>query len=160
MKSARSRGSRQNVSSISGKDTKERPGAALTKEEESQFGSVNWKVYRDYIVAMGLSGSIITVVAFIMSNVFNILTSTWLSSWSEDASDPLLANSTSQRDYRLGVYAGWGIGETIFALIASISLSLAALQGGKVLHERMLGRVLRAPMSFFDTTPMGRILNR
>lgn len=158
IKSTKSKGSRQNLAGA--KELKNRAGAALTKEEESQVGSVNWKVYKDYLVAMGLTGTIITLIAFVMSNVFNILTSIWLSLWSGDAYVPELANSTSQRDYRLGMYAAWGIGETIFALIASISLNLIALQGGKVLHEKMLGRVLHAPMSFFDTTPMGRILNR
>ncbi|KAK8782898.1 hypothetical protein V5799_015760, partial [Amblyomma americanum] len=48
----------------------------------------------------------------------------------------------------------------IFILVASISLNLAALRGSKILHAGMLERVLRSPMSFFDTTPMGRILNR
>ncbi|XP_028966466.1 multidrug resistance-associated protein 1 [Galendromus occidentalis] len=137
-----------------------RPGAALTKEEEAAVGSVKWTVYRDYLVAMGAIGSAITLVAFVLTSVFNIMTSLWLSAWSEDSLKPELRNSTSQRDYRLGVYAAWGVGETIAALVASISLNLIALQGGRVLHERMLERILRSPMSFFDTTPMGRILNR
>ena len=30
----------------------------------------------------------------------------------------------------------------------------------RVLHHKMLSRVLQAPMTFFDTTPVGRIVNR
>ncbi|OQR74446.1 multidrug resistance-associated protein 1-like [Tropilaelaps mercedesae] len=155
--SIRSRSTRQNQVD-GGRNPK--LGVALTTEEESQVGSVNWTVYKNYLLSMGYIGSMVTLAAFVMSNMFNILTSVWLSAWSEDAADPQLVNSTSQRDYRLGLYAAWGVGETAFALGASISLNLIALRGGQVLHEKMLARVLRAPMSFFDTTPMGRILNR
>ena len=38
--------------------------------------------------------------------------------------------------------------------------SLHAIQIGKKLHNVMLSRVLSAPISFFDTTPLGRIINR
>lgn len=34
------------------------------------------------------------------------------------------------------------------------------MHASKVLHNRMFGRLLAAPMRFFDTNPSGRILNR
>lgn len=45
-----------------------------------------------------------------------------------------------------------------------MGLSLTVMLGGvlaaRVMHGRLLDRILHAPMSFFDTTPLGRIVNR
>ena len=43
---------------------------------------------------------------------------------------------------------------------ASMWVQLGALRAAKDFHRSLLARMMRAPMSFFDTTPTGRILNR
>ena len=48
----------------------------------------------------------------------------------------------------------------LFTAIFSAFLAVASVRGAKLLHNRMLSNVLRCPMAFFDTTPIGRILNR
>lgn len=44
--------------------------------------------------------------------------------------------------------------------VGTLILGLRGLHASRSLHEHILYRVVRAPMSFFDTTPLGRILNR
>ena len=60
----------------------------------------------------------------------------------------------------LGVYAALGISQAIFVLFAAFALAMGGIFASKILHNSMLGSILRSPMSFFDTTPLGRILNR
>jgi len=60
----------------------------------------------------------------------------------------------------LGVYAAFGIGQSILVLFSSFSLALGGIFASTLIHNRLLVNVLRLPMSFFDTTPSGRILNR
>lgn len=45
-------------------------------------------------------------------------------------------------------------------LVASLTLAVGTLIAATKLHSEILMRVLRSPMSFFDTTPSGRIVNR
>ena len=42
----------------------------------------------------------------------------------------------------------------------SLTVAFITLKASRQMHNDMLNRVLRSPMSFFDTTPVGRIVNR
>ena len=45
-------------------------------------------------------------------------------------------------------------------VVYSIIESLRTVHASRVIHKKMLDRILHAPMAFFDTTPIGRIVNR
>lgn len=67
---------------------------------------------------------------------------------------------SDDRMSNLGIYGLFGLGQTIATVLASLLLYLSTLQGAKTLHNNMLSNILKSPLSFFDTTPQGRILNR
>ena len=138
----------------------EKNKAKLTEEEQSETGSVKWSVYFEYMKKVGISNWIITVVCMIIMGCFNIGGSMWLSRWSGDSNDEQSKNDTSLRNLRIGVYAALGVGEAAFSFAFTLIVAISTLLGSKLLHNEMLNNVLRAPMSYFDTTPMGRILNR
>ena len=60
----------------------------------------------------------------------------------------------------LGVYSIFGVTQVIFILVATFLIVTGVMKGSRTLHDNMLSTILRSPMSFFDTTPLGRILNR
>ena len=80
---------------------------------------------------------------------------TWLAQWSG------IANSTeSIRNQYLGIYGAFGAGKVLTSLFSSLLLAYATVHSGRILHTSMLINVFKSPMSFFETNPSGRIINR
>lgn len=62
--------------------------------------------------------------------------------------------------FYLGIYSLFGVLQSVHTLLGAIFLAIGSIRASRIFHRRMLKTVLRAPMSFFDTTPLGRIVNR
>lgn len=128
--------------------------AALMQQEERAVDSVGWDVWKAYISASGSFLNLFIVMgAIILTNGANIVTSLWLSYWTSNKF-PL-----SEGQY-IGIYAGLGASQAVFMYLFSTVLSTAGTNASRTMLQRAMTRVLRAPMSFFDTTPLGRITNR
>jgi ATP-binding cassette subfamily C (CFTR/MRP) protein 1 len=140
------------------KDSKKRkvskPGKTLMQQEERAVKSVSWSIYAAYIRA---SGSIfygpLVIFLLVISQCANIATSLWLSYWTSNKF------GFSEGQY-IGVYAALGVVQALLMFAFSVTLSILGTTASKVMLQRAMTRVLRAPMSFFDTTPLGRITNR
>ena len=136
------------------KRTGKKPKGTLMQAEERATSSVSWNVYSSYIKA---SGSILVLpfvlILLVLSQGGNITTSLWLSWWTSNK----FGYSTG---VYVGVYAALGFFQALLMFLFSVALSIAGTQASKVMLQRAITRVLRAPMSFFDTTPLGRITNR
>ncbi|KAF2454825.1 P-loop containing nucleoside triphosphate hydrolase protein [Lineolata rhizophorae] len=129
-------------------------GQALMQVEERAVKSVSWGVYAAYIRSSGsMLVAPLVIFLLLLSQVANIITSLWLSWWTSDKF------GFSMGQY-IGVYAGLGAVQAIMMFLFSVSLSVFGTRSSKVMLHRAITRVLRAPMSFFDTTPLGRIMNR
>ncbi|CAG9578808.1 unnamed protein product [Danaus chrysippus] len=133
----------------------------LIEAEKTETGSVKWSVYKHYLTSVGLVASALTVLMNLVLQVFQVGSNYWLSEWSNDNS--MLVNGTvdkSRRDLYLGVYGGLGIGQAIASIFADLMPFLAGWRAARILHELLLGKVLKAPLQFFEVTPLGRILSR
>ncbi|KAK7018185.1 ABC protein [Favolaschia claudopus] len=127
-------------------------GRLMVKEARTT-GGVAWSVYGYYIKAGGalLMTPLIILAATLMqgSAVANSYVLVW---WQADSFN------RSFSFYQL-LYAMTGISQTIFTFILGLVMDFFAVNVSRVLHGNALVNVFQAPMSFFDTTPMGRIVS-
>ncbi|CAJ0929792.1 unnamed protein product, partial [Mesorhabditis belari] len=129
----------------------------IIKKENLETGRVSTVVYMNYIRAMTLFFSFLILLSQFASVGFAIWRSLWLSHWSDQALDGI---TDSQTKYRLAGFTILGFFESFCILISSIGLVMGCQGASLRLHSPLLHSILRSPMTFFDTTPVGRILNR
>ncbi|XP_040463337.1 canalicular multispecific organic anion transporter 1 isoform X3 [Falco naumanni] len=153
-------------STNSWKKTQEDPpkklkGQQLIEKEAVETGKVKFSMYLRYLRAVGLWYSFWVAMGYVGQYVAFVGTNLWLSAWTDDAQRYL--NQTypvEQRDLRIGVFGALGVSQALFLLFATILSAHGAMRASRVMHQQLLGNILRVPMSFFDTTPTGRIVNR
>ncbi|KAI9767562.1 MAG: hypothetical protein M1840_005599 [Geoglossum simile] len=136
------------------KKSKRKRGGTLMQAEERAVESVPWSVYRAYISASGsILNAPLVIWLLILSMAANIATSLWLSWWTSKKW------RLSMGQY-IGIYVALGLVQALLMFVYSITLTITGTTASKVMLNRAMKRTLRAPMSFFDTTPLGRITNR
>ncbi|XP_004710924.1 ATP-binding cassette sub-family C member 10 isoform X2 [Echinops telfairi] len=69
-------------------------------------------------------------------------------------------NGSSDVRFYLTVYATIAGINSLCTLLRAVLFAAGTLRAAATLHRRLLHRVLRAPVTFFDSTPTGRVLNR
>eukprot|EP00800_Vazella_pourtalesii_P021766 TRINITY_DN821_c0_g1_i2.p1 TRINITY_DN821_c0_g1~~TRINITY_DN821_c0_g1_i2.p1 ORF type:complete len:1532 (-),score=331.57 TRINITY_DN821_c0_g1_i2:43-4638(-) len=139
----------------------------IIDEEIADTGRVSLKVVYVYLKAVGLILSCIITLLFVLSYVANGGTSIWLAYWSNQyVVNPNTSSNTSnattgpELGLYLGVYALLGVLQGFFASTSAYFFAIGAVYASRDLHKILLLNVIRLPMSFFEKTPIGRIMNR
>lgn len=126
--------------------------------EVSAKGSVKWSVYRDYINACSKSGMLVWLLLFVVSTVASISTNYCLKRWAERNSD---IGDNSQAIHFITIFAILGMSTSVLNFIKGIVFWVFfSIKGGRHIHDQMAIRLMKAPMNFFERTPVGRIMNR
>ncbi|KAL6500336.1 Multidrug resistance-associated protein 4 [Orobanche hederae] len=128
----------------------------LIKEEERATGKVSLKVYKLYCTESFGWWGVIAVL---------ILSFAWQGTLM--SGDYWLAYETSEKramsfnpSLFIEVYAALAGVAFMLVLLRSVLATVMGLKTSQIFFGQILHSILHAPMSFFDTTPSGRILTR
>ncbi|KAF9279758.1 hypothetical protein BGZ68_007716 [Mortierella alpina] len=128
-------------------------------DEVLSEGTVGWSVYRFYITKLGTFGSIVFLVIAGGSLAMDISTKLWLQRWGKEADLPAEEQHSAQ--YWTVTYFAWIISSALMLTVTIANFTIfMAYRASKALHACMLAPLVRSPMSFFDVTSAGKIINR
>jgi ABC-type multidrug transport system fused ATPase/permease subunit len=125
----------------------------MTKEKRAE-GAVSGKTYLTYIKAMGTPFLLTMLMLMVIVERFlSVVSSVWLAFWSEGHWE------LSNADY-LGGFAGIGVGQAAVSWARTFAWALASLAAANSLHLSLFSATLNTRLAFFDTTPLGRVIQR
>ncbi|XP_018655393.1 putative multidrug resistance protein 1 (ATP-binding cassette C1) [Schistosoma mansoni] len=125
-------------------------------DEEIMHGHVSWSTYWEYFRARSVSVTFISVLSYAGFLAFQ--NTTIISN--ETARQILIEQIKDRILYYIIGYAWAGLGQTVLILLFALLNAYSNLRASNLLHQHLLSKILHAPASFFDHTPLGRILNR
>ncbi|XP_072021148.1 ATP-binding cassette sub-family C member 9-like [Amphiura filiformis] len=150
-------GEKTKIAKEESKEKKVTPDAGkLIEEEDRERGSVTLDVYLYYLKTIGAVLVCILVLGLIVRTSLGMGSTFWLSTWSEAS----LKNDTRTTKHFIMGYAGISIVAILSSILCYGIQITSSLVAARKLHGAMLRNIIRAPMRFFDTTPIGRVLNR
>ncbi|XP_045932388.1 multidrug resistance-associated protein 1 isoform X1 [Micropterus dolomieu] len=142
---------------ILSKKTKNPDVGKLTEADKASTGQVKLSVFWAYLKAIGMLLSFISLLLFLAHHLGSLFSNYWLSLWTDD---PVVNGTQPDRMMRLGVYGALGLSQGVAVFGYSLSMSIGGILASRCLHQSMLYDVLRSPMSFFERTPSGNLVNR
>uniref|UniRef100_A0A8C7QLI1 Uncharacterized protein n=1 Tax=Oncorhynchus mykiss TaxID=8022 RepID=A0A8C7QLI1_ONCMY len=115
------------------------------------------KVFWEYAKAVGPLLTLFICFLYGCQSAAAIGANIWLSQWTNDAAQNMTQENVSMR---VGVYAALGITQGILVMVSSFTLAMGNIGAARKLHYALLDNKFHTPQSFFDTTPIGRVINR
>ncbi|XP_061939322.1 ATP-binding cassette sub-family C member 5 isoform X6 [Apis cerana] len=146
--------------------------AILTTQEKMGIGSVKSYIYHIYVKSAG--GYLIAVLVFLtlfLSIGSSAFSSWWLATWIKagngniiDSNNNKTISSNNLNDnpnylYYQNIYIGC-IGIILLtSLLRGLVIMYATINASTTLHNKVFKKIIKTTVTFFETTPIGRIQN-
>uniref|UniRef100_A0A8D0GZU4 ATP binding cassette subfamily C member 8 n=1 Tax=Sphenodon punctatus TaxID=8508 RepID=A0A8D0GZU4_SPHPU len=133
-----------------------------------QRAKMPWRACGKYLSSAGFLLLPLLVLSQLLKHSVMVAIDYWLAKWTYDAiisnktdkncsscQEPIFSHSHYSNVFSILCCLG-----IILCLVTSIAVEWTGLKVAKKLHCCLLNKIILAPMRFFETTPLGSILNR
>ncbi|CAL1292974.1 unnamed protein product [Larinioides sclopetarius] len=150
----------------------------LVQKEEKVEGAIPLKVYKAYWIAVGSILSMSVLLFCFLMQASKTISDWWLSVWVSSSQHGnhtvnldinhsyslekliFLENEERSLTFYLSIYGVLAGANSIFTLFRAFLFAYAGIKAAITLHNRLLNIIIKGASSFFDVTPLGRIMNR
>ncbi|KAJ8569684.1 hypothetical protein K7X08_006261 [Anisodus acutangulus] len=125
-----------------------------TQQEDAVSGRVKWKVYSTFVTSAYKGALVLPVLLCqVLFQGLQMASNYWIAWGTEE-------EGRVTRERLIGIFVLMSGGSSFFILGRAVMLSTIAIETAQKLYIGMITSIFRAPLSFFDSTPSSRILNR
>ena len=152
----------------------------FTEDEKRETGAIKTAIYKEYFgTSGGLWFWLPIIILFVVHQSIVMGRSWFIGVWTKSyktesiqvqqlshqlvtLSNTAVETQDASHDlhYYLGIYFGLSLVTCISGTLRYFLVYMRAIRASKDLFEKLTHAVLRAPLRWLDTTPVGRILNR
>ncbi|XP_063691934.1 ATP-binding cassette sub-family C member 4-like [Bolinopsis microptera] len=132
-------------------------------KEEKKTGSLDILLYFRYLsLSFGYLAVPILIIAMIAPQILIIFQEQYAVSWVDNRAEGVNkeAEIVSQDETHYKIYLGLACGAILLILLKSLIFVFIVYRAGRILHDKALFALLRSPMRYFDTHPIGLVINR
>ncbi|KAJ5113970.1 hypothetical protein N7456_002504 [Penicillium angulare] len=158
-------------------DGAKKPARQLVKDERRANGAIKWKVYKGYFAhSVNIWFCAILLTVYLGYSGLMIVRAWWLNVWTSHQSVPeqamtLMHQAVNQITvqkiqldddiaFSIAVYVGISLLACITGSLRVYLMFHVSLRASRNLLRGLLHAILRAPLRWLDTVPLGRLLNR
>lgn len=124
------------------------------EEQENEAASL-W-IFKRYFAQLKPWYSIFFIVSLVLSTIITNCTNIYLGYMSNQALETL-----TDAKWYITAYLAIVVISSLGIFISNVWCNIViGLRTSKILHNKMLWNLMHAPMTFFDATPLGRLINR
>lgn len=151
----------------------------FTEDEKRETGAIKTAIYKEYFNTSGLWFWLPIIILFTFHQSIIMGRSWFIGVWTKSyktesiqvqqlfhqqvtLSSTAVETQAASHDlhYYLGIYFGLSLVTCISGTLRYFMVYMRAIRASKELFEKLTYAVLRAPLRWLDTTPVGRVLNR
>ncbi|EAT34557.1 AAEL013215-PA, partial [Aedes aegypti] len=135
----------------------------LIYDEERKYGKIPARIYWLYLKSCGMDIVTTFFLSALAQQGLRVYTDFWLQSWTERTQQQSFDTNRvepAEVDYNFRVYAVLSVICILLSVVCFPAGQKAGSNARRRLHQQLIGAVLKNPIHFFQTVPLGRIMNR